>query len=96
MRFWVWFTFFLLLGALAAAQPTYTMANQTVTDCRAFLDDSGANPIAAGNYNNNENFTFVISNPQATQIILTFQSFCTELLLDRLRVFDGPIPMAFC
>lgn len=90
MRFWVWFTLFLLLATLAAAQPLYTMSNQTVTDCRAFLDDSGGNPIAAGNYNNNENFTFVISNPQATQIILTFQSFCTELLLDRLRVFDGP------
>lgn len=74
------------------AQPTYNMGNQTVNDCRAFFEDSGTNPdpAAANNYANNENFTFVISNPTATQIILTFQSFCTELIFDVLRVYDGP------
>lgn len=84
----------LLTALLGAAQPTYIMGNQTVTECRAFFEDSGGNPIAPGNYNNNENFTFVILNPQATQIIMTFQSFCTEIFAggfgDRLRIFDGP------
>lgn len=90
MRFAGWLLGMLLWGVQAWAQPTYVMSNRTVTDCRAFFDDSGANTVAPGNYANNENFTFVISNPQATQIILTFQSFCTELILDVLRVYDGP------
>lgn len=84
----------LLTALLGAAQPTYIMGNQTVTECRSFFEDSGANPVAGGNYNNNENFTFVILNPGALQIILTFQSFCTEPFAggfgDRLRVYDGP------
>ncbi len=82
----------MLVSAQLWAQPTYNMANQTVTDCRAFFEDSGANqdPAAANNYANGENFTFVISNPIATQIILSFQSFCTELIFDVLRVYDGP------
>jgi len=90
MRLIWWVIVWLMMGAQAWAQPTYTMSNDTVTDCRAFLDDSGANLIAPGQYANNENFTFTISNPQATQIILSFQSFCTEAILDVLRVFDGP------
>ncbi|MBA4305073.1 MAG: hypothetical protein C0424_12660 [Sphingobacteriaceae bacterium] len=88
-KFW-WLVVWLMVGVQAWAQPTYVMSNRTVTDCRAFFDDSGANTVAGGNYANNENFTFVILNPQATQIILTFQSFCTEQILDVLRVFNGP------
>lgn len=90
MRLGWWLVVWLLMGVQARAQPTYIMSNDTVAECRAFFEDTGANTIAAGQYANNENFTFVISNPQASQIILTFQSFCTEMVLDVLRVFDGP------
>lgn len=90
---WMGLSVVLMLGSAQLwAQPTYNMGTQTVTDCRAFFEDSGANPdpAAANNYANNENFTFVISNPTATQIILSFQTFCTELIFDVLRVYDGP------
>ncbi|MFN3528787.1 MAG: gliding motility-associated C-terminal domain-containing protein [Bacteroidia bacterium] len=90
MRSGLVLVFCLFAGLLANAQPTFTMGNQTVTECRAFFEDSGNNTIAPGNYANNENYTFVILNPQATQIILSFQSFCTEMVMDVLRVFDGP------
>lgn len=85
------FVWIVLLGSrVAVAQPTYTMANQTVSDCRAFFEDTGNNPIAPGNYGNNENFVFRIINPQATQIIFTFSSFCLELGSDTLFFYDGP------
>ena len=80
----------LLLSGLALAQPTYTMSNQTVDDCRAFFEDSGGNPIAPGQYGNNENFTFRIINPAATQIILSFSSFCLEFGSDTLFFYNGP------
>ncbi len=80
----------LLCSRGAVAQPTYTMANQTVNDCRAFFEDTGNNPIAPGNYGNNENFIFRIINPQATQIIFTFSTFCLEIGSDTLFFYDGP------
>lgn len=79
----------LLLSGLAFAQPTYTMSNQTVDDCRAFFEDSGGNTIAPGQYGNNENFTFRIINPAATQIILSFSSFCLEFGSDTLFFYNG-------
>ncbi len=85
------FVLVVLLGSrVAVAQPTYTMSNQTVSDCRAFFEDSGNNPISPGNYDNNENFVFHIINPQALQIIFSFNSFCLESGSDTLFFYDGP------
>jgi len=88
-----WCLFLLLLCPTAlvwAQNPVYVMSNQTVGDCKAFFLDSGGNPVQPGNYANNENYTFVISIPVAQQIVMSFQNFCTEVLFDVLRVYDGP------
>lgn len=71
------------------AQPTYTMSNQTVTDCFGTLFDSELGQTS-GHYDHNENYTFRICPPNAASITLTFFSFCTEPVFDVLRVFDGP------
>lgn len=70
-------------------QASYTMSNITVTDCYGlFLDsENGQNP---GHYAHNEDLTFRICPPSATQISLSFTQFCTEAILDKIRFFDGP------
>ncbi|NNC96047.1 MAG: T9SS type B sorting domain-containing protein [Chitinophagales bacterium] len=71
------------------AQPSYSISNAIVFECDAiFLDSEAGNP--GGNYGHNENFIFTICVPQADSIVLTFNSFCTELNFDILRFFDGP------
>lgn len=81
----------LLCSLMGWAQPpTYTMANQTVTDCKGTLTDSEAGQTA-GHYDHNENLTFRICPPNASTIRLTFTGvFCTEAVFDVLRIFDGP------
>lgn len=85
------FAWILLSGLWAAAQPpVYTMANQTVTDCKGTITDSEAGQTA-GHYDHNENLTFSICPPNATQVRLNFTGvFCTEPVFDVLRIFDGP------
>lgn len=90
MKFLLCWSLLWLGIAVAEAQPTYVMSNQTVSDCRAFFEDSGANPVDAGNYANNENFVFHIINPQATQINFSFSAFCLEVGSDTLFFYDGP------
>jgi gliding motility-associated-like protein len=83
---------FLLMSILGQAQvvgPDYFMSNGSSSDCTAnfFDSNSGTPPV---NYAHNENLTFVICVPQATQITFSFLSFCTEPILDYIRFFDGP------
>lgn len=77
-----------MLGSTGLAQ-TYNMANMTVTDCQGiFLDsDAGQTP---DNYDHNEDLTFTICPPSASKVTLTFSQFCTEALLDVMRIFNGP------
>jgi len=70
------------------AQQTYNMANQTIYECDGILLDSDAG--IGGDYGHNENLTFTICVPQATQINLAFSAFCTEAVLDYIMVYDGP------
>lgn len=79
----------ILLSISARGQATYPMANQTVTDCYGTLTDSEAGQTA-GHYDHNEDFTFVICPPNASQVQISFSQFCTEAILDVLRIFDGP------
>lgn len=64
------------------------MANGTVFSCNGTFLDSGKGLIF-GHYAHNENFTFTICGPDSASLSLTFQSFCTELDFDSLRIFDG-------
>jgi len=90
MRWWFLLFWITALTPVQAQNPVYVMSNQTVGDCKAFFEDSGGNTIQVGNYANNENYTFVISIPVAQQIVMSFQNFCTEVIFDVLRVYDGP------
>lgn len=85
--FGVWLGAFLVTQA--QAQPTYPMANTTVTDCEGILTDSELGQLP-GTYWHNENLTFRICIPQAEQITMQFVTFCTEEQFDILRIFDGP------
>ncbi len=67
---------------------SYSMSNNSVSDCFASFTDSDIGPN--GEYGHNENYTFTICPTGADSIILDFTSFCTELNLDVLRFFDGP------
>lgn len=80
---------FFLLPSLLFAQNVYNMANMTVNDCQGIFMDSDAG-FPAGDYDHNEDLTFRICVPQATQIVMSFQSFCSEPIIDSIRFFDGP------
>lgn len=87
---WLWTLVPLWAFCLAAnAQPTYHMANLTVSDCEGILYDSDNGDIA-GTYDHNENYVFRICVPDVDAIVLSFQSFCTELGFDSLAIYDGP------
>ena len=77
-----------LIASDGFSQSVFQMNDQLVTDCKGFLTDSdaGVNP---GHYDHNENFTFTICIPGASEIKLDFSSFCTEQDYDILRIFDG-------
>ncbi|MEM6264093.1 MAG: gliding motility-associated C-terminal domain-containing protein [Bacteroidota bacterium] len=75
------------------AQPTYTMSNNMVDDCKGTLLSSGQGTLP-GHYDHNENYTFTVCVPGARRITLTFAAFCTELDFDSLRVFDGADTLA--
>ncbi len=77
----------LSLGALA--QNTYNMFNGVVSDCDGIFLDSDAG-MPSGNYDHNEDLTFTIAIPQATEIRMIFTQFCSEFGIDTLRFFDGP------
>ena len=72
------------------AQTTYNMSNNSIGDCNGILLDSDGNPITAGDYGHNENFTFTICVPGADSIIMNFSSFCTESGRDVITFYDGP------
>ncbi len=78
---------FVLFSITSKAQ-TYAMQDANVSDCNGTLSDSETGPT--GDYNHNENYIFTICPTGADSIILNFTSFCTELNLDVLRLFDGP------
>lgn len=85
------FIFMMLMVAAGNlfAQGTYNMSNLTVNDCYGtFLDSDAGTP--ATNYDHNENYTFRICVPTASTITMTFNSFCTEPVLDVLRLYNGP------
>lgn len=71
------------------AQPSFTMSNLSVSDCRGILTDS-ENGTPAGNYNHDENLVFKICIPGSDSIVLSFSSFCTESGLDVIKFHDGP------
>ncbi len=84
-----------LLGSTSiSAQPIFNMSNMTVDDCKGILLDSelGDPPMT---YDHNENYTFSICIPGASEIELEFESFCTEppfngTYFDYMRFYDGP------
>ncbi|MFK7924985.1 MAG: gliding motility-associated C-terminal domain-containing protein, partial [Bacteroidia bacterium] len=65
------------------------MSNATVGACRGTLYDSG-NGTTLGHYGHTENYTFTICVQDSAEIFFEFNSFCTELDFDVLRIFDGP------
>jgi gliding motility-associated-like protein len=69
-------------------QATYNMQDLTVDDCEGILLHSQAGE--EGNYDHNENFTFTICIPGATEIILAFDYFATEQNYDIMTIYDGP------
>ncbi len=74
------------------AQSTYIMQNATVSECEGILLHSGAGEN--GNYDHNEDFTFTICVPGATEIILSFDYFATEQNYDVMTIYDGPDRMS--
>lgn len=79
-------------GTLLRAQNTYNMQNLTVNDCEGILlhSEAGEN----GNYDHNEDFTFIICIPGANEIILSFDYFATEQNYDVMTIYDGPDRMS--
>ncbi|MEL7340470.1 MAG: CUB domain-containing protein, partial [Bacteroidota bacterium] len=78
-----------LLLSPSWGQGIYQMSNATVSACRGTLYDS-SNGTTLGHYAHLENFTFTICVQDSAQIFFEFNSFCTELDFDTLRIFDGP------
>ncbi|MCE2496084.1 MAG: CUB domain-containing protein [Flavobacteriales bacterium] len=78
-----------LLSGSVFAQGDFYMSNATINDCYGNFFDSDLG-MPAGNYDHNENLTFTICVPQATQITMIFSQFCTEAVLDYIRFYDGP------
>ena len=89
--FWV-FAFFACSLFSLSAQTTYNMQNATVNECEGILLHSMAGE--EGNYDHNEDFTFVICIPGATEIILAFDYFATEQNYDVMTIYDGPNRMS--
>lgn len=84
------FTGLLLFTAIQlSGQGTYNMSNATVNDCYGNLLDSDAG-LTTDHYDHNEDFIFRICPPGASQVTLNFSQFCTEAVLDVIRIFDGP------
>jgi gliding motility-associated-like protein len=78
----------MVIGQMSIAQTTYNMSDANVDDCEGILVHSMAGE--EGNYDHNENFTFVICIPGATEIILAFDYFATEQNYDIMTIYDGP------
>ena len=87
-RLWIIGSFCLLSQSLLA-QGDFYMSNATINNCYGNFFDSDLG-MPAGNYDHNENLTFTICVPQATQITMIFSQFCTEAVLDYIRFYDGP------
>jgi len=85
----LWIGICSLMGYTVAAQGDFYMSNQTINNCYGnFFDSDLGTPV--GNYDHNENLTFTICVPQATQITMLFSQFCSEAVLDYIRFYDGP------
>ena len=85
----LWIGILCLMGFTVVAQGDFYMSNQTINNCYGNFFDSDLG-MPAGNYDHNENLTFTICVPQATQITMVFSQFCTEAVLDYIRFYDGP------
>jgi PKD repeat protein len=74
-------------GYINVVNPSYNMANGTITTCSGNFYDSGG---PSGNYSNNANLTetFYPSTPGA-MIRCVFNSFNTQAGNDILRIYDG-------
>lgn len=91
MKHWIVFIIgsLCLLSQIAVAQGDFYMSNATINNCYGNFFDSDLG-MPTGNYDHNENLTFTICVPQATQITMIFSQFCTEAVLDYIRFYDGP------
>jgi gliding motility-associated-like protein len=80
---------FSLLCTLGYAQSDFYMSNSSTSDCKGNFYDSDNNQVASGDYDHNEDFIFTICIPGATEVSLTFTSFCTEAVEDYLIFYQG-------
>jgi gliding motility-associated-like protein len=87
---WIlWFAILFLNIENLSAQPLYTMQNALVKDCEGILEDSNEGP-EEGQYNHNENYIFTICVENASELLILFEYFSTELNFDQLWIYDGP------
>jgi gliding motility-associated-like protein len=82
-------TIIVLSGGSLFGQSLYTMQNALVSDCEGFLEDSNNGP-EEGQYDHNEDYIFTICIENATEIVLLFEYFSSELNFDVLTIYDGP------
>ena len=87
------FLIFAVYPFFLAAQPVYEMRNGFVTDCEGVLLDSEDGP-EPGQYDHNEDYTFTVCVPGATEITINFDFFATEANYDILTIYDGPDKMS--
>ena len=62
-------------------------ADETTTACTGKFTDTGGE---LGMYRKNEDYTFTIAPPNATQLTLTFSAFDLENNYDYMYIYDGP------